>query len=64
MAGRKITIYRLSEIYELVREYCENEKAGVWKHKARAILQEKNSVRKIGKYSITYYGAGKYSINK
>lgn len=54
--------YQLQEIYDIIEDYCVDNNIEDWKHKVRAILEEKNGVRSLGKYEITYYGDCTYSI--
>jgi hypothetical protein len=54
--------YQLQKIYDLIEDYCIKNKIEDWKHKVRAILEEKNGTRSLGKYKVTYYGDSTYSI--
>ncbi len=54
--------YQLQEIYDIIEDYCVDNGIEDWKHKVRAILEEKNGVRSLGKYIVTYYGDSTYSI--
>ena len=54
--------YQLQEIYDLIEDYCVDNGIDDWKHKVRAMLEEKNGVRFLGKYEVTYYGDCTYSI--
>lgn len=54
--------YQLQEIYDIIEDYCIANGIEDWKHKVRAILEEKNGIRSLGKYTITYYGNCTYSI--
>lgn len=54
--------YQLQEIYDLIEDYCIDNGIADWKHKVRAILEEKNGTRSLGKYEVTYYGDCTYSI--
>ena len=54
--------YQLQEIYDLIEDYCVDNGIDDWKHKGRAMLEEKNGVRPVGKYEVTYYGDCTYSI--
>lgn len=54
--------YQLQEIYDLIEDYCVDNGIDDWKHKVRAMLEEKNGVRSLGKYEVTYYGDCTYSI--
>ena len=42
--------YQLQEIYDLIEDYCVDNGIDDWKHKVRAMLEEKNGVRSLGKY--------------
>lgn len=53
--------YQLQEIYDLIEDYCVDNGIDDWKHKVRAMLEEKNGVRSLGKYEVTY-GDCTYSI--
>lgn len=55
--------YTLEEIYKSVEDYCIENNIDDWKHKVRALLEERNGVRTLGKYKITYYGNCTYSIS-
>ena len=46
--------YQLQEIYDLIEDYCVDNGIDDWKHKVRAMLEEKNGVRSLGKYEVTY----------
>ena len=37
--------YQLQEIYDLIEDYCVDNGIDDWKHKVRAMLEEKNGVR-------------------
>ena len=54
--------YQLQEIYDLIEDYCVDNGIDDWKHKVRAMLEEKNGVRSLGKYEVTYYSDCTYSI--
>lgn len=54
--------YQLQEIYDLIEDYCIENNIEDWKHKVRAMLEEKNGTRSLGKYEVTYYGDSTYSI--
>lgn len=54
--------YQLQEIYDLIEDYCVDNGIDDWKHKVRAMLEEENGVRSLGKYEVTYYGDCTYSI--
>ena len=54
--------YQLQEIYDLIEDYCVDNGIDDWKHKVRAMLEEKNGVRSLGMYEVTYYGDCTYSI--
>lgn len=54
--------YQLQEIYDLIEDYCVDNGIDDWKNKVRAMLEEKNGVRSLGKYEVTYYGDCTYSI--
>lgn len=54
--------YQLQEIYDIIEDYCVDNGIEDWKHKVRAILEEKNGVRSLGKYIVKYYGDSTYSI--
>lgn len=54
--------YQLQEIYDLIEDYCIENNIEDWKHKVRAMLEEKNGTRSLGKYKVTYYGDSTYSI--
>lgn len=54
--------YKLSEIYDLVENYCAKNNISDWKHKLRAMLEERNGIRKIGNLKILYYGNGTYEF--
>ena len=54
--------YQLQEIYDLIEDYCVDNGIDDWTHKVRAMLEEKNGVRSLGKYEVTYYGDCTYSI--
>lgn len=54
--------YQLQEIYDLIEDYCVDNGIDDWMHKVRAMLEEKNGVRSLGKYEVTYYGDCTYSI--
>lgn len=44
--------YQLQEIYDLIEDYCVDNGIDDWKHKVRAMLEEKNGVRSLGKYEV------------
>ena len=52
----------LGKKYQLIEDYCVDNGIDDWKHKVRAMLEEKNGVRSLGKYEVTYYGDCTYSI--
>ncbi len=54
--------YELQDLYDLIADYCIENEIDDWKHKLRALLEEKNGVRSLGKYPVTYHGNSKYSI--
>lgn len=54
--------YQLQDIYDIIEDYCVDNGIEDWKHKVRAILEEKNGVRSLGKYSVIYHGDCTYSI--
>lgn len=55
-------VYHLQELYALVEEYCLENAIEDWKHKVRALLEEREGERKLGPYTVTYYGGAYYSI--
>lgn len=55
--------YQLHEIYDMMENYCIQNSIDDWKHKIRALLEEKNGTRTLGKYRLTYYGDSTYSID-
>lgn len=56
--------YHLQEIYALIEDYCIQNNIDDWKHKVRALLEERNGIRTLGRYKITYHGNGIYSMGK
>ena len=54
--------YQLQELYNLIEDYCIENNIEDWKHKVRAMLEEKNGTRSLGKHEVTYYGDSTYSI--
>lgn len=57
--GRK---YDLQDLYDLMEDYCIENDIDDWKHKIRALLEERNGARSLGKYPVTHYGNGVYSV--